>query len=198
MDTEEKGLTELQGNSQQELQDMLRRAERELNSTNAELRRVKVGAINKDFVQLSKLYLDETIELSTRAPAAHKLLMTLVKHMNKTNAVMISNESLVKLTRMSESTIKRAIKLLREQHWLDVVKLGPSNVYRVNSSVFWQDRADGKWAAFQADLIVNFDEQDAATKKRTPRMFTRHIPLVEAHDALPEETDQASQGELDV
>jgi len=72
--------------------------------------------------------------------------------------------------------------MLREQQWLEVLKVGTANVYRVNSEVFWQDRADGRWTSFQAQVVANFDEQDEVTKKM-PSVRTRHIPLVEADDA---------------
>lgn len=170
----------------------------ELESTRRELARVKHGAVNSDFVQLSKLYMDETVSLANHAPAAFMVLMTLVKQMNKANSVMISNESLERICGVSNSTIKRAIKILREQQWIDVLKVGTSNVYRVNSNVFWQDRADGKWASFQAQVVLNFDEQDETTKKKPVKSWTRHIPLVEADDANRQPPDQAAQGELGI
>lgn len=170
----------------------------ELESTRRELARVKHGAVNSDFVQLSKIYMDETVSLANHAPAAFTVLMTLVKQMNKANSVMISNESLERICGVSNSTIKRAIKVLREQQWIDVLKVGTSNVYRVNSNVFWQDRADGKWASFQAQVVLNFDEQDETTKKKPVKSWTRHIPLVEADDANRQPPDQAAQGELGI
>ena len=170
----------------------------ELESTRRELARVKHGAVNSDFVQLSKIYMDETVSLANHAPAAFMVLMTLVKQMNKANSVMISNESLERICGVSNSTIKRAIKILREQQWIDVLKVGTSNVYRVNSNVFWQDRADGKWASFQAQVVLNFDEQDETTKKKPVKSWTRHIPLVEADDANRQPPEQAAQGELGI
>lgn len=170
----------------------------QLESTRKELARVKHGAVNSDFVQLSKIYMDETVDLANRAPAAFTVLMTLVKQMNKVNSVMISNESLERICGISNSTVKRAIKILREQQWIDVLKVGTSNVYRVNSNVFWQDRADGKWASFQAQVVLNFDEQDETTKKKPIKSWTRHIPLVEADDVQREPVEPGAQGELGI
>ena len=62
--------------------------------------------------------------------------------------------------------------------------MGTAIIYRVNSNVVWQDRADGRWASFNAHVILNFDEQDNITKAM-PNVRTRHIPLVEADDAVP-------------
>lgn len=123
-------------------------------------------------------------DLAQHAPSAHRVLWTLIKEMNKQNAVMISQDSLCRLTRLSSATVKRSVALLREQQWLQVLKMGTANIYRVNSSVVWQDRADGRWASFNAHVILNFDEQDNITKAM-PNVRTRHIPFVEADDGIP-------------
>lgn len=148
-------------------------------------RRPQRGAVNAGFVQVSKMYIAEMNQLAKHAPTAHTLLWMLVQEMNKQNSVMISVPSMAKILGMSPATVKRAISLLREQQWLEVLKIGTGNVYRVNSSVFWQDRADGKWASFDARVVVNWDEQDDTTRLNPP-VKTRHIPLVEADDSDPE------------
>ena len=143
-----------------------------------ELAKLKRGAVNQGFVQVSRKYLDDLDELAFRSPAARKLLTILVKAMNKQNAVMVAQESLVKLTGLSKPTVKRAVALLREQNWVEVVKVGTANVYRVNSGVFWTARADGRWASFSAEILASFDEQDEVTKALpTPKL--RHIPFVQ-------------------
>lgn len=65
---------------------------------------------------------------------------------------------------------------------LDALKIGTSNVYHVNSALVWQDRAQVKWAAFNARLVVNFEEQDSINK-RLARERIRHIPFVQKDDA---------------
>jgi hypothetical protein len=152
-----------------------------------EVAKLKSGAVNQGFVQVSRRYLDELDELAFHSPAARKLLTSLVKAMNKQNAVMISQESLAKLTKLSKATIKRSVALLREQQWIDVLKVGTANVYRVNSGVFWTARADGRWASFSAEVILNFDEQDEITKAASinpPKATLRHIPFVHADEEV--------------
>ena len=156
----------------------------QLQSAQRELARLKTGAVNAGFIQVSKVYIDEMNDLAQHAPSAHRVLWTLIKEMNKQNAVMISQDSLCRLTRLSSATVKRSVALLREQQWLEVLKMGTANIYRVNSSVVWQDRADGRWASFNAHVILNFDEQDTITKAM-PNVRTRHIPFVEADDGVP-------------
>lgn len=143
----------------------------------------KTGATNFGFVQVSKRHIDDLNALARESPAAHATLWTLCKAMNKQNAVMVSQDSLAKLTGYSKATLKRALTHLREQQWIQVLKVGASNVYRVNSSVFWQSRANERWASFSAEVLVNFDEQDNLTKA-APEPKLRHIPLLEAGEEV--------------
>ncbi|WP_054428183.1 replication/maintenance protein RepL [Achromobacter kerstersii] len=150
-----------------------------------ELAKAKQGATNQGFVQVSRKYLDDLDDLGFRSKAARKLLTNLVKAMNRQNAVMVSQGSLAKLTGLSTPTVKRAIALLREEQWIEVLKVGTSNVYRVNSSVFWTARADGRWASFSAEILVNYDEQDEFTKEQAtnpPKASLRHIPVLSAQE----------------
>lgn len=156
----------------------------EIDRAVADIEDREVRVRNAGFVQVSKVYIDEMNQLAMHAPAAHRALWTLVKLMNKQNAVMISQDSLAVVVKCSKPTIKRAVALLRKQQWLDVFKMGTANVYRVNSRVIWQDRADGRWAAFNARVILNFAEQDETTRSLPP-VRTRHIPFVEADDEMP-------------
>lgn len=146
-----------------------------------ELADLRAGSTNRDFVQVSRKYLDALDTLAGKSMAARRLLTALVKTMDRQNAVMVSHESLAKLTGSSVATVKRAITVLREERWVEVLKLGTANVYRVNSAVFWRATATGKWASFSAQVLVNFDEQDAKTKAAVaPRL--RHVQFLDSGD----------------
>lgn len=64
--------------------------------------------------------------------------------------------------------------------------MGAANIHRANSNVFWQDRADGRWASFNAHVILNFEEQDNVTKTN-PSVRTHNISFVEAGDGVTHE-----------
>lgn len=160
----------------------IRELESRLNSANEELLKLKNQAANPDFVKLNKIYLDETLGLATQAPGAFTVLMVLVRQMDTVNSVMISNEFLGKLTKLSASTVKRSIKLLREMEWVGVYKVGTSNVYRVNENIFWQEGEHGKSASIISKIVLAYDEQDEFTKNRLPTAWTRQIPLVSSDD----------------
>lgn len=149
------------------------------------------------FIQVSKAYIDEMNDLARCAPSAHLVLWTLIKCMNKQNSVLISQDSLCTLTSLSPATIKRSIALLRAQQWMDVLKMGSANIYRVNAEVFWQDRADGRWASFNSRIILNFKEQDKITKL-AGKVKTRHIPFVEVADDMHEKKEDFDQTKLNL
>ena len=68
-----------------------------------------------------------------------KFLYYLVEHMGRTtNAVVCSYTTLCEITGVSRPTVGRAIKLLKDDQWIDTVKIGNANAYCVNERVFWQ------------------------------------------------------------
>jgi hypothetical protein len=162
---------------------MAKTTEHEVESLRRELARLKSGAVNYGFVQVSRKHIDALNHLALESPKGHFVLWKLVQAMNKQNAVMVSQESLQKLTNLSRPTIQRAIALLREQNWIEVLKVGTANIYRVNSSVFWQTRADGRWASFSAEVLINFEEQDEKTKA-APQPTLRYVPFVEVSEEV--------------
>lgn len=154
-----------------------------LAAAEAEVIRLRHAAENNDFVKSIKEHLDEMKKLSMKSPPAHTVLLTLIQQMGKLNAVVISIDALCKLSDLSVSTVKRAIGVLREENWVTVVKIGTTSIYRVNSDLLWQDRPDGKWAAFSANVIIDFEDQDEFTRNN-PQLKSRRIPLVEADDGM--------------
>lgn len=132
---------------------------------------------NKDFVQLTRAEMRKISELSSKkgGQSALNLLMLFAQNMNKQNAVMISFDMLEKVTGKSRATIDRSIKLLKQDQWIQVVKVGNANVYVLNSAVFWTDKADKRFASFSAQIVTTLDEQDADIRKN-PEVKLRTVP----------------------
>ena len=91
-----------------------------------------------DYVQVTRGYISEMRQLSRRSPLAHSILWLLVERMNKTNAVVISQQALAELLDSHKGSISRAVKLLSQENWIQIVKIGTSNAYVVNSTVVWR------------------------------------------------------------
>lgn len=144
-----------------------------------------------DFLQVTRGYVRAMRELSKRSPAAHQVLWLLAERMNKTNAVVISQKTMGQILGYSRSTLNRAISLLKEECWLQVVATGGSNAYIVNSKVLWRDQSGKRYATFFAEVIVSADEQahpvedwDNIELKHMPILRGKEIPIV-GNEPLP-------------
>ncbi|EBV4848735.1 TPA: replication/maintenance protein RepL [Salmonella enterica] len=157
---------------------------------------------NVNFVQLSRGYLQQMRKLARKSPIAHEILYYLVEHMGRTtNAVVCSYTTLCEITGVSRPTVGRAIKLLKEDNWIDTIKIGNSNAYCVNEKVFWQaGRNQRKYAIFSATVIASASEQDSDYAEKAKQKLT-YIPIIEPSD-IPitgnEELPPPDQGDLDL
>ena len=94
---------------------------------------------NLDFVQVSRTYLKEWRALTRKNPLASEILMYLIEHMGRTtNAVVCSYVTLTEVTGMSRSSVARAMRVLKDDAWIDAVKIGNATAYGINARAFWQ------------------------------------------------------------
>lgn len=121
---------------------------------------------NADFVQFTRRGMAEYRGLIDRSPVAAKLLVLMAERMDYQNALVCSSAVLEELTGLSRTTIYRAVKLLRDERWLDVIKVGSANAYLVNSGVFWTSYGDRKHTSFQATILATSSEQEGNVDKQ--------------------------------
>jgi len=138
---------------------------------------------NYDFVQVSRQYLKQMRSLARKSPLAHEILYYLVENMGRTtNAVVVSYVTLCEVTGVSRPTIGRAIKLLKDDNWIDAVKIGNATAYCVNARAFWQaGRHQKKYAIFQATIIASESEQDGNFREKAKEPLT-YIPVLGKND----------------
>ena len=90
---------------------------------------------------------------------AYDLFMLLVKHMDGTNALAVSNIALSELLQVTTRTVQRAVKYLKDNGWVCVLKSGTSNVYIVNPDVAWTSYGNQKqYCKFQANVLLSSSE----------------------------------------
>ncbi|HGU3571344.1 TPA: plasmid replication initiation protein [Escherichia coli O103:H2] len=148
---------------------------------------------NMDFVQVSRAELRAIADLGAKSSLALDLLMVLAQSMDKQNAVMISFKAMQQILGRSRPTLDRAVRLLREDNWIQVVKVGTANAYVLNKSVFWSDRGDKKHlASFSAQVVTTLAEQDKDLRanphvklKRVPTLVGKDERVVVGSDELP-------------
>lgn len=148
---------------------------------------------NMDFVQVSRAELRAIADLGAKSALALDLLMVLAQSMDKQNAVMISFKAMKQILGKSRPTLDRAVRLLREDKWIQVVKVGTANAYILNSAVFWTDRGDKRhMASFGAQIVTTLEEQDKDLRanpnvklKRVPTLVSKEERIVLGTDKLP-------------
>ena len=118
-----------------------------------------------DFVMVTRGYWSEIRSLARRMPVAFDLLTLLTERMDKANAVVVSQVTLQELLGKGRTTIHKAIRLLEDEKWLQVVKIGTANAYVVNSKVVWRDHSGKRFGSFFAEVIVSETEQNKSVQE---------------------------------
>lgn len=142
-------------------------------------------------------------ELARKSPLAHEILYYLVEHMGKTtNAVVVSYKTLQEVTDVSRSTVARAVKVLKDDNWIDTVKIGSATAYAVNARVFWQaSRNQKEYAVFQATVVAAASEQESDFRDKAKHKL-KHVPIIQDNDRATTNTNEQlpppDQGDLDL
>lgn len=114
---------------------------------------------NRDFIQLYRDHIDDVAKLARDNGKAYDLFMLLVKHMDGTNALAVSNIALSELLQVTTRTVQRAVKYLKDNGWVCALKSGTSNVYIVNPDVAWTSYGNQKqYCKFQANVLLSSSE----------------------------------------
>ncbi len=116
-------------------------------------------AKNHNFIQLYKDSMPELRWLSMNNPFAHGLLFFILEHMDNRNALACSYSVFEDYFDKSRSTIYRGIKALEENGFVDILKMGTSNVYIVNENIAWTDKnSNKKYAKYDGKILVSKKE----------------------------------------
>lgn len=157
------------------------------------------GKKNFNFVQIEKRALRQVRELYDENPAAGKVLFVLAEKMNRQNAIVCSFDTMSKITGLSRQTLYKAVKYLKEHHWIQVIKVGTANAYIVNSRAFWQSYGDKKMTIFNAAIVASSDEQDEPVEN-WDKVQLKHFPFLSHEEEVivsDEELPPPDQREID-
>lgn len=116
---------------------------------------------NRDFVMFYRPFMDAITDMAGQNYTAYKLFKLLCKHMDGYNALCVSNIALSELLETTTRTVQRAVKYLKENGWIDVLKSGTSNVYIVNSDVAWTSYSNQKqYCKFNGTFLLSASENN--------------------------------------
>lgn len=121
---------------------------------------------NNNFTQLNNAYGWKTMRTITREnPTAFEVFTFLGEHMDKSNAVMCSMSVLQEFTGKGRTTVSNAVKYLKENGVLCVLKSGNSNVYVLNPDLVWKAANNAKpYCEFEGKMLVSKAENKEALK----------------------------------
>jgi len=138
---------------------------------------------NANFVQVSRQYLKQWRGLIRKNGLAAEILMYLVENMGRTsNAVVCSYRVLQEVTGYSRSSVANAIKVLKDDNWVQTIKVGTAIAYAVNERVVWQaGRNQRHYAMFSATVVAAESEQPSDFREKA-REKLRHIPIIDQEE----------------
>lgn len=114
---------------------------------------------NTNFVQLYRNNMYEIRWLISNHPTAADLLFFLMEHMDHYNAIAASTKVLEERLGKSRSTISRAIKVLKDNGYIGVLKMGTANVYVIQPDLAWTSWDNKKqYCKFTGNMLVSRKE----------------------------------------
>ena len=114
---------------------------------------------NVNFIQIYRDNMPELRWLMTKQPFASSLLFFILEHMDTKNALACSYSVFCDYFEKGRTTVYRAIKILEENGFIDVLKMGTSNVYIVNQDLAWTSyHTSKKYAKYDGNILVSKKE----------------------------------------
>jgi hypothetical protein len=101
--------------------------------------------------------------LSIKNPRAASILHVILAQLDEDKTLVISQNNLARLGKCSLATLKRSLKVLRE-NWVDISNIGNTGSvcsYRINERLLWEysDEDNIKVAIFKATVLTSSNEQ---------------------------------------
>lgn len=115
----------------------------------------------REWYQFNKDHTASMLWLAKTDPNAMQILFFLLDQMDNLNAVVCSHKVMEEALNMSRRTITRAVKLLKEHNFVQVLKSGATNAYTVNKRIAWSSWGTNyKYCKFEANVLIAQSEQD--------------------------------------
>jgi len=125
--------------------------------------------------------------------------MHMVENMSRSNAFMASQQSIAKALGVSTVGVKKAVAVLESSKFVQVIKIGTTNAYIVNTRVAWQGNRGARFAHFNADIVAYEYEQRGVDLDDTSPL--NQLPVLEDGERLlvgNEEIDPPDQQEMEL
>jgi hypothetical protein len=105
-------------------------------------------------------------QLALKHPMALAVLHFMISKLSRgTSGVIISAPAMARQMGISERSAKSATAVLRDAQFVQILKSGNTNVYIVNSKVAWQGNRGMRYASFNAQILVDEQEQQKSIEE---------------------------------
>jgi hypothetical protein len=140
-----------------------------------------------EWAQLNLLRLKPIRDLNLKSPRAVNILLFFIEKMDRENAIICSNTVLQEALDFNKNAITKAIKILKDCNFIDIMKSGHSNVYLINASLIWKSYGSAfRHCTFNAQIIISDSEQDKHQQKGLTNGFVTTKSIV--HRNLSQKT----------
>ena len=124
-----------------------------------ELKKQEQDNKNTNFIQLYRDHMPEMRWLMTNHQFASSLLFFILEHMDNRNALACSYLVFEDYFGKHKTTIYRNLKILQDNGFLDILKMGTSNVYIVNTDLAWTDKNNAKkYTKYDGKILISKKE----------------------------------------
>ena len=114
---------------------------------------------NNNFIQLYREHMPEMRWLMTNHQFASSLLFFILEHMDNRNALACSYSVFEDYFGKHKTTIYRNLKILEDNGFVSILKMGTSNVYIVNADLAWTDKKNHKqYIKYDGKILVSKKE----------------------------------------
>ena len=132
------------------------------------------------WTQFNNEHTKELMWLALKHPKAHAILLFLVDQMDNYNAVMCSYQVIQEVLGISRATASAAVRVLRENGFIAVLKSGTSNVYAINDTVYWKSWGNKKqYSKFPANIILSVSEQEQSIQAQIKALKHKEVVIHE-------------------
>lgn len=114
----------------------------------------------KNFAQLNRDQIYQMIAAASQDKQAIRILLFILEHMDKMNALICSYQVFMEALDISQATVARSIKYLKEHGFIYIYHSGSSNVYVLNDDLAWTSYGrNHKYCQFPANVVLSASEQ---------------------------------------
>lgn len=139
----------------------------------------------RNFLQVNQDNYKAEDELMRTSPPAYRLLRFIAQNMDNYNALICSYKVFQEQLGYGQATIARAVKLLKDNKFIQVAKTGTANIYLINKELYWHSYGyNYSRAEFGAKIIISSEEQDKELKAEITTKRYKALELEEENQTL--------------